>query len=119
MSNFQNSYARYFNTKSKRISPLWQGQFKAVRIEDDNQLLHISRYIHLNPYTSFVVKNLKALLQYQWSSLSEYLNPATGGICSKEIILSQFGNLDDYQKFILDQADYQRRLEGIKHLILD
>lgn len=119
IGNFQNSYARYFNTKSERISPLWQGQFKAVRIEDESQLLHISRYIHLNPHASFVVKNLEALLQYQWSSLLEYLNPSTEGVCSKEIILSQFGSLEDYRKFIFDQADYQRRLEGIKHLTLD
>lgn len=120
MSNFQNSYARYFNTKSDRVSPLWQGQFKAVRVEDEDQLLHVSRYIHLNPYTSFVVKNLTELLRYQWSSLPEYLNSTNNkGFCKKDIILSYFGNPTNYRNFILDQSDYQRKIEEIKHLTLE
>ena len=48
MSNFANSYTRYFNTKSKRKGPVFEGKFKAKRIETDEQLLHLSRHIHLN-----------------------------------------------------------------------
>ena len=47
MSNYQNSYARYFNTKYKRDGGLFQSMFRAIRIETDEQLLHVSRYIHL------------------------------------------------------------------------
>ena len=49
LSKFTNSYTRYFNTKRKRNGPLFQGKFKAVRIEIDEQLLHVARYIHLFP----------------------------------------------------------------------
>lgn len=116
MANLQNSFTRYFNTKYQRIGPLLQGQFKAVLIEDDSQLLHVSRYIHLNPYSSFVVKDLKNLEQYHYSSLPEYFGRADTQICNKEVVLSQ---IKDYQKFVFDQADYQRKLEEIKHLILE
>lgn len=114
LSQFQNSFTKYFNTITKRKGHLFLGQFKAVRIETDEQLLHISRYIHLNPYSSFVVKNLESLLSYEWSSLPEYLGK-NRGFCNKEYILSKFKETS-YLKFILDQADYQRRLETIKHL---
>src|SRR3989344_7388440 len=73
ISNFLNSYTKYFNTKHERTGPLFLGQFKAVRLEADEQLLHVSRYIHLNPYTSYVVKEIKDLGDYEWSSFRDYL----------------------------------------------
>jgi|SRR3989344_3486550 len=41
ISNFTNSYTRYFNTKYERVGALVQGVFKAVRIETNEQLLHV------------------------------------------------------------------------------
>ncbi len=120
MANFQNSYAKYFNIKYKRIGPLFQGQFKAVKIDSEEQLLHVSRYIHLNPYSSAIVKNTEKLLTYKWSSLPEYLNTTDFPFCSKEIILNNFSDdLESYKKFILDNADYQKGLENIKHLTVE
>jgi len=82
-------------------------------------LVHVSRYIHLNPYSSFVVKDLKDLEKYLWSSLSEFLAPEKGGICQKEMILNYFKTPEAYKEFIFDQADYQRKLDQIKHLLLE
>jgi len=117
LSKFENSFTKYFNTINKRKGHLFLGQFKAVRIETDERLLHLTRYIHLNPYSSFVVKNIADVLSYKWSSLGEYLNKEDG-FCDKEIILSKFKKIS-YLKFISDQADYQRKLETIKHLALE
>lgn len=119
MSDFANSYTRYFNTKNERRGPLFEGKFKAIRVETDEQLLHLSRYIHLNPYSSHVVKNLKNLEDYPYSSLLEYTQKTKSNFCSKEIILDQFKSPQSYKKFVFDQADYQRELEKIKHLALE
>ncbi|MBI4999429.1 transposase [Candidatus Gottesmanbacteria bacterium] len=119
MSNLSNSYTRYFNTKNKRIGHLFQGKFKAVRIETDEQLLHVSRYIHLNPYSSYIVKNLGQLEVYPYSSLPEYLGISKSSFFQKGIILNQFKNVVAYKKFVFDQADYQRKLEELKYLTLE
>ncbi len=119
IGNFTNSYARYFNVRNKRKGPLFQGKFKAVRVVTEEQLLHLSRYIHLNPYTSFVVKELNKLEDYSYSSLPEYLGKAFPGFCHKEVILNQFNSRQKYRNFILNQASYQRELEEIKHLALE
>lgn len=119
MSNFQNSYTRYFNTKRNGIGPLLQGQFKAVYIEDDNQLLHVHRYIHLNPYSSFIVKKISDLKTYPWSSFPEYSGESNAKICNTEKIVSNFKNNEAYTSFIFNQADYQRELNKIKHLVLE
>ncbi|MFH0943350.1 MAG: transposase [Candidatus Beckwithbacteria bacterium] len=119
LSKFSNSYTRYFNTKHNRIGPLFQGKFKSVRIESEQQLLHVSRYIHLNPYSSGVIKSKHDLYQYQYSSLPEYLSLTKKSFCQKDIILNYFKKSGTYQNFIFDQADYQRELEVIKHLVLE
>jgi len=119
IAQVENSYTRYFNTRHRRVGLLFLDQFKAVRIESEEQLVHVSRYIHLNPYSSFVVKDLKDLEKYPWSSLSEFLAPEKGGICQKEMILNYFKSPQAYKEFIFDQAAYQRELDQIKHLLLE
>ncbi len=118
MSNFQNSYAKYFNTRHQRTGTLFQPMFKAVRIESEEQLIHVNRYIHLNPMTAYILKTIKELEIYPWSSYSEYIGMTTG-FTSKALVLGFFKNISSYQKFTTDQVDYQRRLNEIKHLILE
>lgn len=118
LANFQNSYTRYFNTKRERNGPLFLDQFKGVRIETDEQLLHVSRYVHLNPLTSYVVKDFEELLRYPWSSFSEYINNKSS-ICEINTILGFFKNPNGYQTFVKDNASYQRELHKIKHLLLE
>lgn len=115
VSKLSNSYTKYFNTRHTRIGPLFQGEFKAVLIESDEQLLHLSRYIHLNPLVSYLTKNLDL---YEWSSYREYVHDLPG-ICSKEDILSFFDSAKKYSQFVMDQADYGAQLNFIKHQILE
>ena len=119
LSNFQNSYTRYFNTKNERDGSLFLNQFKAVRIETDEQLLHVSRYIHLNPHTGYVIKNLQELMTYPWSSFSDYME-SSDSFVEIDLIMKYFKNNSvEYQKFVFDQADYQKKLKDIEHLLVD
>ena len=116
MSKLSNSYTKYYNIRHKRVGPLFQGEFKSVLVESDEQLIHLSRYIHLNPYVSFIVKNLES---YEWSSYMEYINQNPNQICSKNIVTDFFENIEKYQSFILDYATYAQNLEIIKHQLID
>ncbi len=120
-ADFQNSYTKYFNEKYHRLGPIFLSRFKAVRIENESQLLHVSRYIHLNPYSSGLVKNLKELSQYQWSSLGEYLSPTSfaENICDKTIILNHFKRAARFRYFTFSQAGYQRSLKSIRNILLE
>ena len=117
LSLFTNSYTRYFNTKYNRIGPLFQGVFKAVRIESNAQLLHLSRYIHLNPYVSGIATKAN-LSTYPWSSLPSYLSGSKDFI-EKDIVTSQFKKSFSYRDFVVNHSDYARELEFIKHMTLD
>lgn len=113
MSDIQNAYTRYFNTRFNRKGPLYETRFKSVEVGSEEQLLHVSRYIHLNPYSASLVKTRKELQNYPWSSLPEYFNQEEG-ICKKDLILSQFSSIKKYREFVFDQADYQRSLQRLK-----
>lgn len=119
MSNFQNSYTRYFNTRVERTGPLFLDQFKAKIIETEEQLLHVVRYINLNPLTSYVVGKLEDLILYPWSSYKEYLGYTDDILSDTALILSLFKSRKDFKQFMDDQAGYQRELEGIKHLLIE
>src|SRR3990167_7256713 len=99
MGNFQNSYTRYFNTRNERDGSLFLDQFKAKRIETDEQLIHVSRYIHLNPYTAFVVKTIGNLEEYPWSSFPDYIN-SNNGFLESNLVLDMFGNKNKYKQFV-------------------
>lgn len=110
------SYAKYFNIKNSRVGPLFQGEFKAVHVGTEEQLIHLSRYIHLNPLVSYITADLEP---YRWSSYREFLGLEDAKLCMKEIILSHFKSPDDYKGFVLSREDYGKKLEVIKHQLID
>lgn len=116
MRKFVHSYTKYWSTRRKRSGPLIQAMFKAVRIETDEQLLHVSRYIHLNPFVSSLVKDLNT---HTWSSYLAYIGLEDNPTIAKEEILKFFKSSQAYEKFVLDQADYGKTIELIKHASLD
>lgn len=115
ISQLSNSYTKYFNTRYNRVGPLLQGTFKALRVETDEQLIHLSRYIHLNPIVSGLIDNLDL---YIWSSYQEYKS-GNGNICSINEILAFFPSAEDYKKFTEDQIEYGTTLEILKHQTVD
>ena len=119
ISKFSNSYARYFNLKASAYGPVFQGRFATRQIVTNEQLLHVHRYIHLNPYSAQIVRSLKDLAKYPYSSLKEYLKPNKNNISSPDLIRGQFASLKSYQDFIFDQADYQKQLQYIKTVLLE
>jgi len=114
------SYAKYFNTRVGRKGPLFEGRFRAVEVDNEQQLLHLSRYVHLNPYSAFVVKKIEDLFTYPYSSLDEYLRLTGKKICNTEIVMNSFAsNIERYKNFLVDQADYQQNLQMIKSQLID
>ena len=118
VSKFCDSYSKYFNIKHDRVGPLFQGPFKAVRVESEEQLIHLSRYIHLNPISSFLIKEAE-LDSYSWSSLPEYLAPQGNTLSNPTFIGGLFKSPTGYRDFIHNQIDYAQKMECIKHLAFE
>jgi len=111
-----NSYTRYFNLKHKRKGPLWESRTKKILIKTQEQLIHLTRYIHLNPVTGYLVERPQ---DWEFSSYLEYLNliPNEEGICTFEDLLEI--NSQTYREFVEDRISYQRELAKIKTLLIE
>lgn len=99
------SYTTYFNKKYRRIGPLFQDTYKASLITNDNYVLHISRYIHLNP---------REYRSWPYSSLAYFIGAKTANWVRPSRVLDMFSGKDDYLKFVADYVDYKRELDTIK-----
>ena len=114
ISKVENSYSKFFNAKFKRKGPLWQSRYRSVWIKSNEQLLHVHRYIHLNPTSSGLTKYPE---EWILSSYKDFIkNPEFLNEKIKEISIS---NPVKYKKFVEEQRDYQKRLKQIKNLILE
>lgn len=98
------SYAIYFNTRTERIGPLYQGRYKSILIQADEYIHQLSRYIHLNPVRAGIVKDPA---NYRWSSYRYFASQATPPKWLRiDLILTMFGtNLKKakvlYKNFVL------------------
>lgn len=115
MRSLGTKYVQYFNKRYDRVGPLFQETYKAVLVESDEQLLHLSRYIHLNPLGENEDKKdypLKRIILDSYSSYAEYLGKRrTFWVEPKEILrffkTAQKIHLKDilsYQSFVEDYA---------------
>lgn len=113
MGDVENSYTRYFNKLNRRKGPLWQSRFRATYIEDSYTLLHVHRYIHLNPTTASLVTKPE---EYKWSSYQNYINSPEMLNNTPEISIQ---TISYYRKFVENQIDYQKTIKGIRRTLLD
>ncbi|MCX6143996.1 MAG: transposase [Ignavibacteriales bacterium] len=117
MQHFSISYAKSLNNWSARVGHVFQGRFKAKLVGSTEYLLHLRRYIHLNPVLARLVRTPE---DWQFSSYRDYLEgqdsrnlrEASGEISgiytrpsvTTEFILSHFACVDDYRSFLESHA---------------
>lgn len=82
------TYSMYFNKRYDRVGTLYQGKYKAALIRTDEDLLHLSRYIHLNP--AEIIRS--DLISYLYSSYPYYLGHKKAVWVKPEFILKFFSN---------------------------
>lgn len=115
MKRLTTGYSMYFNKKNNRVGPLFQGVFKACYIPNDEYLLHLSRYIHLNPHklnTSINFNDFNSYPYFLGTKYAEWIKPQS--------ILQHFNassNVFSYKSFVEDYKSDS--LEVLGDLILE
>lgn len=122
MQSLCTSYSMYFNKKYDRVGSLFQGVYKAALVMEDSYLLHLSRYIHLNPleFQTMLNREAASIDNYPYSSYSYYLGKKKAKWIDPDPILnffksSQRTDLRDflsYQSFVEDYVEDPKEILG-------
>ena len=106
-------YTQYFNKRHQRTGSLFGSNYKAALIQSDEYLLHLSRYIHLNPNS-----HAQSLTQ-AYSSYSDFLGLRHTAWVKPQFILNLFRSSDSthshhqtYLQFVQDHNIDSQRLLG-------
>ena len=102
MQSLLTRYSMYFNKKYDRVGTLFQGTYKAVLIDSENYLLHLSRYIHQNP------SEFTNDLENTYSSYSEFLGKRKTSWVKPEIVLDYFDKA---------KTDFIKRVNTYKNFV--
>jgi hypothetical protein len=108
MRSVSTAYSMYYNKKYRQHGHLFQSIFKASRITEEPYLLHITRYIHMNPRT---------YKTYRWSSLGAYLGRDCDLWLKPERIKTM--SPDEYERFLTDYEGKKAELELVKIQLAD
>ena len=115
MKRTSSGYTAHFNFKHKRSGVLFQGPFKACHISSNEYLLHISAYVNLNDQ---VHKLGGSIFKSSWEEYTSTKN--TVNFCKKDIVLEQFNDKKEYQRFAtnalkgaLERKQLKRELENL------
>ena len=110
MKKLNMGYAKYFNTRYKRVGTLFQSRYKSVLITNDPHLLHIPYYIHFNPldlsmpgWRKREITNYKEALRflenYRWSSHLDYLGKDNfPSVTNRKFLTDFLGEPKEYKK---------------------
>jgi len=108
-------YVRYFNNRYRRTGTLWEGRFKSCLVEDEVYLLHVYRYIELNPVRA---KMVQCAADYKWSSYQINALGKKSTLCSPHSLYYRLGTnseqrMVEYQK-LFDTALVSEQLSEIR-----
>lgn len=108
MNSIGTRYSMYFNRKYKRVGPLYQDVYKAVLVTTDEQLVHLSRYIHKQAL-ALQGDALERGLTEQPSSYLDYTGKRKPVWVNPDDILSFFSKTNpklSYEAFVKQQDDF-------------
>jgi putative transposase len=99
------SYTKAINKRYDRVGALFQGPYGSKHVGGNDYLVHLSRYIHLNPVIDGLVQHPE---DWEFSSYHEYVGRRNGTLPRPRIVLTQFRSVGDYRGFVESYAPEDR-----------
>ncbi|MFQ5865353.1 MAG: transposase [bacterium] len=94
-----NAYVQAVNKQRGRMGTLFEGRFKHIHIDEDKYILHLCRYIHLNPVEAKLVRTPE---EWPFSNYNDWVGKRNGKLIDANLIASYFKSPKEYERFVLE-----------------
>ncbi len=111
-----NGYTQAINKERNRSGTLFQGRARHVLLETDEQLIHVARYIHVNPVAAGLASRPE---EWIWSNYLEWIDERPGTLIMRELVKSYFSTPEHYREFVADYVAEKAADEKFKAYYLD
>jgi len=116
MRQLLTGYVVNFNRRHRRYGHLFQNRYKSIICEEDPYLLELTRYIHLNPLRTGVVKGWAELKRYPWAGHSAILGKVERDWQDVGTVLGYFGRrkkraIAAYENYVREGIEKGKRPE--------
>lgn len=91
-SNLFNAYSKAINKSYNRTGSLFQEHLKRNKIKDENYLINLILYVHLNPVKHKFCDDFR---EYKHSSFLSYISDKPSSL-TREFVLELFGGKDNF-----------------------
>jgi REP element-mobilizing transposase RayT len=109
------TYTQAYNRQQKRIGPLFAGRFRCVHVDAEEYLLHLCRYVHLNPVVAGLVARPE---DWPFSNYLEWIGRREGTLVDRALIEAYFDTPEAYIAFV--QAELSDQMaKKLKPYLLD
>ena len=111
-----NSYVQAFNRQQNRSGTLFEGRVKSVWVDSEAYVMHLCRYIHLNPVTTRLVKQPK---DWPYSNYLDWIGERDGTLKDEAFIQEHFPMPGEYERFVAEYQEEQKTAEALEKYLFD
>jgi len=116
MSPLLTGYAIKYNRRHNRSGYVFQSRFKSILCEEDEYLLPLVRYIHLNPWKAGLVHDLAALDVYPWTGHAGILGNAKKDWHKVDVVLGLFStklnkSRKQYHRYVANGMNKREKID--------
>ena len=109
MQRLFQTYTQAFNKQQGRKGPLFEGRFRHKHVDRDEYLIHLCRYVHLNPVAACLVSNPA---EWPFGNYLEWIDARPGTLVDRAFVRQFFPSPETYAAFVQERP----ALELAQHL---
>jgi putative transposase len=111
-----NAYVQAVNRQQERKGTIFESRFKHILIDNENYIIHLCRYIHLNPVKAGLVSRPE---DWPFSNYLEWINSRSGTLIDGTFIKGRFNRPQDYERFVNDFLHVEATSSMIREYVLE